>query len=90
MRGIQAHGKDRRRDGGNTGIGGATVKPSAAEGAPVFITGGRQAEIDMAAHAVGLDAIGIQADLTQMTEDGSLQNRHAVRQCRWRFSSSAR
>jgi len=54
--------------GGSTGIGLATAKRFAAEGAQVFITGRRQAELDEAAAAIGHEAIGIQADSTNMSD----------------------
>lgn len=47
--------------GGTTGIGLATAKRFAAEGARVFITGRRQAELDAAAATIP-NATGIQAD----------------------------
>lgn len=47
--------------GGTTGIGLATAKRFAAEGARVFITGRRQAELDAAVAAIP-NATGIQAD----------------------------
>ena len=54
--------------GGTTGIGFASAKRFAAEGARVFITGRRQAEIDRAASAIGGNAIGVQADSTKMAD----------------------
>ena len=48
--------------GGSTGIGLATAKRFAAEGARVFITGRRQAELDAAVAAIGKGATAIQAD----------------------------
>jgi NAD(P)-dependent dehydrogenase (short-subunit alcohol dehydrogenase family) len=48
--------------GGTTGIGFASTKRFAAEGARVFITGRRQAEVDKAVAAIGGNATGIQAD----------------------------
>jgi NAD(P)-dependent dehydrogenase (short-subunit alcohol dehydrogenase family) len=47
--------------GGTSGIGLATARRFAAEGARVFITGRRQAELDAAVTAI-LGATGIQAD----------------------------
>jgi NAD(P)-dependent dehydrogenase (short-subunit alcohol dehydrogenase family) len=54
--------------GGTTGIGFASAKRFAAEGARVFITGRRQAEVDRAASAIGGNAAGIQADSTKMAD----------------------
>lgn len=48
--------------GGTSGIGLATAKLFAAEGAQVFITGRRQAELDAAVDAIGPNAIGVKAD----------------------------
>lgn len=48
--------------GGSTGIGLATAKLFAAEGAQVFITGRRQAELDAAVDAIGPNAVAVQAD----------------------------
>ena len=48
--------------GGTSGIGLATAKLFAAEGAQVFITGRRQAELDKAVDAIGPSATGVQAD----------------------------
>jgi NAD(P)-dependent dehydrogenase (short-subunit alcohol dehydrogenase family) len=44
--------------GGTTGIGLASAKRFAAEGARVFITGRRQAELDKAVAAIGENATG--------------------------------
>jgi NAD(P)-dependent dehydrogenase (short-subunit alcohol dehydrogenase family) len=54
--------------GGTSGIGFATAKRFAAEGARVFITGRREAELDRAAAAVGENATGVQADSTKMAD----------------------
>ena len=54
--------------GGTTGIGFASAKRFAAEGARVFITGRRQAEVDKAVAAIGGDATGIQADSVKMAD----------------------
>ena len=48
--------------GGTTGIGLASAKRFAAEGARVFITGRRQDELDKAVAAIGETTIGVQAD----------------------------
>ena len=54
--------------GGTTGIGLATAKRFAAEGARVFITGRRQAELDKAVAEIGGRATGIVADSTDMAD----------------------
>ena len=48
--------------GGTTGIGHATAKAFAREGASVVVTGRRQAELDAAVAAIGSNAIGVRAD----------------------------
>ncbi|HTA99832.1 MAG TPA: SDR family oxidoreductase [Bradyrhizobium sp.] len=54
--------------GGTTGIGFASAKRFAAEGARVFITGRRQAELDKAVAAIGGNTTGIQADASKMAD----------------------
>jgi NAD(P)-dependent dehydrogenase (short-subunit alcohol dehydrogenase family) len=54
--------------GGSTGIGFASAKRFAEEGAQVFITGRRPTEINDAARAIGLKTVGICADSTQMAD----------------------
>jgi NAD(P)-dependent dehydrogenase (short-subunit alcohol dehydrogenase family) len=54
--------------GGTTGIGFASAKRFAAEGARVFITGRRLADVDKAVAAIGGDATGIQADSAKMAD----------------------
>jgi NAD(P)-dependent dehydrogenase (short-subunit alcohol dehydrogenase family) len=54
--------------GGSTGIGLASAKRFAAEGAKVFITGRRQAELDRAVQAIGPAATGIQADVSKTSD----------------------
>lgn len=48
--------------GGSTGIGLATAKRFVAEGAHVYVTGRRQAELDAAVAEIGGSATGVQAD----------------------------
>ena len=54
--------------GGTTGIGLATAKRFAAEGAHVYITGRRRAELDAATAQIGGNATGIQADSAKAGE----------------------
>jgi NAD(P)-dependent dehydrogenase (short-subunit alcohol dehydrogenase family) len=50
--------------GGNSGIGLATAKLFAAEGARVFMTARRKAELDAAVKQVGIQAHGVQTDIS--------------------------
>ena len=54
--------------GGTTGIGFASAKRFAAEGARVFITGRRQAELDEAVAGIGGNATGILTDSAKMAD----------------------
>ncbi|OON64038.1 oxidoreductase [Massilia sp. KIM] len=54
--------------GGSTGIGLATAQLFAKEGARVFITGRRRAELDAAVAAIGPNATAIQADSTRQED----------------------
>jgi len=54
--------------GGSTGIGLATAKRFAAEGAFVFITGRRQAELDAAVAEIGRNVVAIQADSSNLAD----------------------
>jgi len=54
--------------GGTTGIGLAAAKAFAAEGAFVYITGRRQAELDAAVAAIGPGATGVRADSTKLDD----------------------
>src|SRR3979411_2909851 len=54
--------------GGTEGIGLATAKLFAKEGAYVFITGRRQKELDEAVKAIGSNVTGIQGDVTKLAD----------------------
>ena len=54
--------------GGSSGIGLATAKRFAREGATVYITGRRRAELDGAVRAIGSGAIGIQGDISKLED----------------------
>lgn len=54
--------------GGNSGIGLATAKLFAAEGAHVIITGRRKDELDTAVAAIGAKAIGVQGDVSKLAD----------------------
>ena len=54
--------------GGTTGIGFASAKRFAAEGARVFITGRRQVELSKAVAAIGGNVVGVQADSAKMAD----------------------
>lgn len=54
--------------GANSGIGLATAKRFAFEGARLFITGRRQAELDAAVREIGGDTTGIQGDISKVED----------------------
>jgi NAD(P)-dependent dehydrogenase (short-subunit alcohol dehydrogenase family) len=54
--------------GANSGIGLATARRFAREGARVFMTGRRQAELDAAVAEVGGGAIGVQGDVSKLAD----------------------
>jgi len=54
--------------GGNSGIGLATAERFAAEGALVFLTGRRQAELDAAVRRVGHGGVGVQGDVSNLAD----------------------
>ncbi|UPG88556.1 glucose 1-dehydrogenase [Luteibacter aegosomaticola] len=61
--------------GGSEGIGLATAKRFATEGAHVYITGRRQEALDTATKAIGHGAIGIQGDASSVADLDSLYDR---------------
>jgi len=52
--------------GGNSGIGLATAEQFVAEGAYVYITGRRQAELDAAVARIGKNVTGVQGDVANL------------------------
>jgi NAD(P)-dependent dehydrogenase (short-subunit alcohol dehydrogenase family) len=54
--------------GGNSGLGLATAKLFAAEGAQVIITGRRKAAVDEAVAAIGHNAVGLQSDASDLQD----------------------
>jgi NAD(P)-dependent dehydrogenase (short-subunit alcohol dehydrogenase family) len=54
--------------GGSTGIGRATAKLFVAEGAKVFITGRRQAELDNAVREIGGDVTAVRSDVSTLAD----------------------
>jgi NAD(P)-dependent dehydrogenase (short-subunit alcohol dehydrogenase family) len=54
--------------GGNSGMGLATARLFAAEGAKVIITGRRQNDLDEAVKSIGAAAMGVQGDVSKMKD----------------------
>jgi NAD(P)-dependent dehydrogenase (short-subunit alcohol dehydrogenase family) len=54
--------------GASSGIGLASAKRFAAEGAQVVITGGRQQELDQAVKTIGGDVLAIQGDISNLSD----------------------
>ena len=54
--------------GGTSGIGLATAKAFAAEGASVFITGRRQDALDAAVKSIGGRVTGVQGDMANLAD----------------------
>lgn len=67
--------------GGTSGIGLATAKAFADEGAHVFITGRRQAALDAALQQLGDNVTGVRGDMSQLADIDRLyeavQQRHS-------------
>ena len=61
--------------GGTTGIGLATAKRFATEGAQVIVTGRRQPELDAAVDAIGHGAIGLRVDSAKLADLDALYER---------------
>ena len=54
--------------GGSSGIGLATAQRFVAEGAYIFITGRRQAELDAAVKVIGNNVTGVQGDVANLAD----------------------
>lgn len=54
--------------GGNSGLGLATARRFASEGAQVFVTGRRQSELDAAVAQIGGSAVGVQGDIAKLED----------------------
>ncbi len=65
--------------GGSSGIGLGIAKRLAREGATVYITGRRQAELDAAVAAIGPQAIGVKSDISKL---GDIDHLYDVVQAR--------
>ena len=52
--------------GGNSGIGLATAKRFVSEGAYVYITGRREAELAAAVEEIGSNVTGVQGDVSNL------------------------
>ena len=64
----QLEGKTALVTGGTSGIGLATAQRFAAEGAHVFITGRRQAELDQAVTSIGHGVVGVRGDVSDLDD----------------------
>jgi NAD(P)-dependent dehydrogenase (short-subunit alcohol dehydrogenase family) len=61
-------GKAAAITGGNSGIGLATARRFVAEGAHVFITGRRQAELEEAVRQIGKNVTGVSGDVSNLED----------------------
>lgn len=75
MNGTTLQGKIALVTGGTSGIGLATARRFAAEGAKVFVTGRREAELAAAIDAIGHGATGVRADSSSMADLDALYRR---------------
>ena len=64
----QLDGKTALVTGGTSGIGRATAQRFAEEGAHVFITGRRQAELDQAVTSIGHGVVGVRGDVSDLND----------------------
>jgi NAD(P)-dependent dehydrogenase (short-subunit alcohol dehydrogenase family) len=64
----QLNGKTALVTGGTSGIGLATARRLAAEGAHVFITGRTQARVDDAVATLGVGVTGVRGDITVLSD----------------------
>jgi NAD(P)-dependent dehydrogenase (short-subunit alcohol dehydrogenase family) len=63
--------------GGTSEIGLATARRFAEEGADVFITGRRQAELDRAVTSIGHSVVGVRGDVSDLNDlDAVYAGRH--------------
>ena len=64
----QLEGKTALVTGGTSGIGLATARRFAEEGADVFITGRRHAELDQAVTSIGHGVVGVRGDVSVLND----------------------
>lgn len=65
---LKLDGKIALVTGGTSGIGLATAQRFVAEGAHVFVTGRRQAELDAAVKAIGRNVTGVLGDVSKLDD----------------------
>ena len=73
--------------GGTSGIGLATAKLLASEGAKVFVTGRRSRELASAVEQIGHGAVGIQGDVSRLDDLERLFTAVREQEGRWIFCS---
>jgi NAD(P)-dependent dehydrogenase (short-subunit alcohol dehydrogenase family) len=69
--------------GGSSGIGLATAKRFVKEGAYVFITGRRQAELDKASAEIGSNVTAVKGDVANPNDLDRLYKRSRPRRASW-------